>query len=79
MALPPVTARGSRAGTTPLILRDGHQADVPVLDRPALLAAGVTPGPALLADPDSTLLIPRQWNARGTPIGGVILERAARE
>ena len=36
---------------------------------------GKLPGPALLADPDSTAFIPRGWSARVTPSGGIILDR----
>ena len=76
--IPPLQAKSSPQQKTKMILQDGQEVEAPVLDRPGLLASGPVFGPALLADPDATTLIPRNWNCRATPGGGVILERADR-
>jgi N-methylhydantoinase A len=76
--IPPVEALASRVSKTRMVLSENQEAEVPVLDRPGLLAAGVVAGPALLADPDATAFIPPGWTAQATKVGGVIVQREGR-
>jgi N-methylhydantoinase A len=77
--IPPVKAMASPVFKARMVLQEGLEEEVPVLDRPGLLAAGVIAGPALLADPDATALIPRGWTAQATKVGGVILQREGKK
>jgi N-methylhydantoinase A/oxoprolinase/acetone carboxylase beta subunit len=73
--LPPIQPRKIQPALAKVILPDGTPAEIEIYDRPGVAAKGKLPGPALIADPDSTALIPRGWTARITPTAGVILER----
>jgi N-methylhydantoinase A len=75
VALPPVVARQSPVELTRLVLQDGCERDVAILDRGGLAFAGSVDGPVLLMDPDSTALVPPGWRASMTKAGGVMLDR----
>jgi len=82
-AAPAVDISGPRpipslAAQTQIVLPNGRFVSVAVLDRAALMGGKAIAGPALLADPDATAFIPPRWIARGTPSGGVLLERSPR-
>ena len=73
------TTSTGRAGGTPRERRgvhfNGALHDTPVLDR-AALGAGPIDGPAIVAQYDSTVVIPPGWSARSGPRGNMIIERA---
>ena len=53
---------------------NGAAHDTPVLDR-ATLGAGHIDGPAIVAQYDSTVVIPPGWAARSGPRGNMVIER----
>ena len=54
---------------------NGALHDTPVLDRTAMGAEAID-GPAIVAQYDSTVVIPPGWSARSGPRGNMIIERA---
>jgi N-methylhydantoinase A len=77
LTLPPIIPRDSDLMLVLVVLPNGKAEQIPVFDRPAIAAKKQIAGPAMLADPDSTTLIPTGWTASITSIGGLILERSA--
>jgi N-methylhydantoinase A len=56
-------------------IRLEQQVVAPVYDRERLLAGNVVEGPAVVAQLDSTTLLPRGWRAVVQPSGSMVLER----
>ncbi len=75
ITLPPLAAETSAEVFTKLILPDGREAEVPVIDRAGVKAAGRVVGPALLVDPDATTFVPAGWAARCSNVGSVVVDR----
>jgi len=75
LTLPPIEPRARQAELAKVVLSDGTTAEIVVHDRQSLAARQNLRGSAMIADPDSTVLIPRGWTARVTNIGGIIMER----
>jgi N-methylhydantoinase A len=75
LTLPPIEPRARQAELAKVVLSDGTTAEIEVHDRQSLAARQNLRGSAMIADPDSTVLIPRGWTARVTHIGGIIMER----
>ena len=73
--LPPVTPRQAADESAPVVLPDGSESNVPVLDRAGLSFARTLDGPFLLIDPDSTTFVPPGWHASVSVSGGVMLQR----
>jgi N-methylhydantoinase A len=75
VSLPAVVARRSPDFSVRIVIADGNEADVPMLDREGLASVGCLAGPALLVDPDATAFVPPGWRAELTTVGGVMLKR----
>jgi len=73
--LPPLVARASDLQKAVVMMADGTPREVVVYDRPGLASREIVTGPAMLADADSTTLIPPGWTARATLHGSVLLEK----
>ena len=75
LTFPSVISREMREKTARVVLPDGMERDIPVVDRPGLAFMEQMNGPAMLVDPDCTTLVPAGWSARVTETGGIILRR----
>ncbi len=64
------------AGAAPLFVA-GAWREVPVYRREALAPGAVLAGPALVAEPTSTIVVEAGWHGRITAGGAVVLERTA--
>ncbi len=74
VAFSPLQASSKSNAQTRIVVPDGNEAEVPVIDRAFIKQSESLAGPALLIDPDSTIFIPNNWIARASEIGSIILE-----
>jgi N-methylhydantoinase A len=76
---PPVngTAEAARRSLRPVYM-DGHWIDAPVYARLDLPPMAVIPGPAILEQPDTTIVIDADLEGAVDRFGNVILSRKAR-
>ena len=65
-------ARGSRPVYDPA---DQDMKDVPVYHRSDLTIGSFVPGPAVIAEDETTTIVPSTFAARITPIGAILLEK----
>jgi N-methylhydantoinase A len=65
-------ARGSRPVYDPA---DQDMKDVSVYHRSDLTIGSFVPGPAVIAEDETTTIVPSTFNARITPIGAILLEK----
>jgi len=65
-------ARGSRPVYDPA---DQDMRDVPVYHRSDLTIGSFVPGPAVIAEDETTTIVPSTFAARITPIGAILLEK----
>ena len=70
----PAEPRGRRAVYDPV---DQDMKTVPVYHRADLEAGSLVPGPAIVAEDETTTVVPRTFAARITPIGAILLERVS--
>ncbi|MCA0305250.1 MAG: hypothetical protein LCH95_22850 [Proteobacteria bacterium] len=70
----PATPRGQRALYDPV---DQDMKTVPVYHRADLETGSLVPGPAIVAEDETTTVVPRTFAARITPIGAILLERVS--
>ena len=70
----PQAGTNGPSARTKLLMETGEERDVPVLDRPALVARALE-GPLLMIDPEATTYIPRGWYSRGMSNGSIIAEQ----
>ena len=68
----PATARGKRAVYD---AADQDMKDVPVYHRADLVIGGFVPGPAVIAEDETTTIVPKSFAARISPIGAILLEK----
>ncbi len=68
----PSKARGSRLVYDPA---DQDMKDVSVYHRADLVIGSVMPGPAVIAEDETTTIVPKSFTARITPIGAILLEK----
>ncbi len=68
----PSKARGSRPVYDPA---DQDMKDVPVYHRADLVIGSYVPGPAIIAEDETTTIVPKSFAARLTPIGALLLEK----
>jgi len=68
----PAKARGSRPVYDPA---DQDMKDVGVYHRADLTIGSFVPGPAVIAEDETTTLVPKSFTARITPIGAILLEK----
>ena len=68
----PSKARGSRLVYDPA---DQDMKDVSVYHRADLVVGSVMPGPAVIAEDETTTIVPKSFTARITPIGAILLEK----
>jgi N-methylhydantoinase A len=68
----PSKARGSRPVYDPA---DQDMKDVSVYHRTDLTIGSVMPGPAVIAEDETTTIVPKNFTARITPIGAILLEK----
>jgi N-methylhydantoinase A len=68
----PSKARGSRLVYDPA---DQDMKDVSVYHRSDLVIGSVMPGPAVIAEDETTTIVPKSFTARITPIGAILLEK----
>ena len=68
----PSKARGSRLVYDPA---DQDMKDVSVYHRADLTIGSVMPGPAVIAEDETTTIVPASFTARITPIGAILLEK----
>jgi N-methylhydantoinase A len=55
----------------------GKRENIPQVDRAALAPGARLAGPALVAEPQTTTLVPRGWSCRVTAASHLLLERRA--
>jgi N-methylhydantoinase A len=68
----PSKARGSRLVYDPA---DQDMKDVSVYHRADLTIGSFIPGPAVIAEDETTTIVPKSFTARITPIGAILLEK----
>ena len=68
----PATARGTRQVYDPV---DQDMKDVSVYHRADLTIGSYVPGPAIIAEDETTTIVPKSFAARLTPIGALLLEK----
>ncbi len=68
----PSKARGSRPVYDPA---DQDMKDVSVYHRDDLTIGSFVPGPAVIAEDETTTIVPKSFTARITPIGAILLEK----
>jgi N-methylhydantoinase A len=68
----PSKARGSRLVYDPV---DQDMKDVSVYHRSDLAIGSFVPGPAVIAEDETTTIVPKSFTARITPIGAILLEK----
>jgi N-methylhydantoinase A len=68
----PSKARGSRLVYDPA---DQDMKDVSVYHRADLTIGSFVPGPAVIAEDETTTIVPKSFTARITPIGAILLEK----
>ncbi|MBS0524192.1 MAG: hydantoinase/oxoprolinase family protein [Proteobacteria bacterium] len=68
----PAKARGRRAVYDPA---DQDMKDVPVYHRADLQIGSHIPGPAIIAEDETTTIVPKSFAARLSPIGAILLEK----
>jgi N-methylhydantoinase A len=68
----PSKPRGSRPVYDPA---DQDMKDVAVYHRADLTIGSVMPGPAVIAEDETTTIVPKSFTARITPIGAILLEK----
>jgi len=70
----PAKARGSRQVYDPA---DQDMKDVSVYHRADLTIGSFVPGPAVIAEDETTTIVPKSFAARVSPIGALLLEKVA--
>ena len=70
----PSTARSSRAVYDPA---DQDMKEVSVYHRTDLTIGSFVPGPAIIAEDETTTIVPKSFAARLSPIGAILLEKVA--
>jgi N-methylhydantoinase A len=70
----PAKARGSRSMYDPA---DQDMKTVPVYHRDDLTAGSHVPGPAIIAEDETTTIVPKAFAARLSPIGAILLEKVS--
>src|SRR5882757_6260799 len=68
----PAKARGKRAVYDPA---DQDMKDVAVYHRDDLVIGSFVPGPAVIAEDETTTIVPKSFAARLSPIGAILLEK----
>ena len=68
----PAQPRGSRAVYDPA---DQAMRDIAVYRRADLMIGSFVPGPAIIAEDETTTIVPKSFVARLTPIGAILLEK----
>ena len=68
----PAQPRGSRAVYDPA---DQAMRDIAVYRRADLVIGSFVPGPAIIAEDETTTIVPKSFVARLTPIGAILLEK----
>jgi len=68
----PAKARGKRAVYDP---GDQDMKDVAVYHRDDLVIGSMVPGPAVIAEDETTTIVPKSFAARLSPIGAILLEK----
>ncbi len=68
----PVKARGSRAMYDPA---DQDMKTVSVYHRKDMIVGSFVPGPAIIAEDETTTIVPKSFAARLSPIGALLLEK----
>ena len=68
----PSKPRGSRAVYDPA---DQDMKDVSVYHRADLTIGSFVPGPAIIAEDETTTIVPKSFTARINPIGAILLEK----
>ncbi len=68
----PVKARGNRTMYDPA---DQDMKNVPVYHRDDLVVGSFVPGPAIIAEDETTTIVPTSFAARLSPIGALLLEK----
>ena len=68
----PAKARGKRAVYDPA---DQDMKDVAVYHRDDLVIGSLVPGPAVIAEDETTTIVPKSFAARLSPIGAILLEK----
>jgi N-methylhydantoinase A len=70
----PATARSSRAVYDPA---DQDMKNVSVYHRVDLVVGSLVPGPAVIAEDETTTIVPKNFTARISPIGAILMEKVA--
>ena len=70
----PAKARGSRPVFDPA---DQDMKDVSVYHRADLTIGSFVPGPAVIAEDETTTIVPKSFAARISPLGAIVLEKVA--
>jgi N-methylhydantoinase A len=70
----PAKARGSRAVYDPA---DQDMREVAVYHRADLVIGSLVPGPAVIAEDETTTIVPKSFAARISPIGAILLEKVS--
>jgi len=68
----PATARSSRAVYDPA---DQDMKNVSVYHRADLSVGSLVPGPAVIAEDETTTIVPKNFTARINPIGAILMEK----
>jgi N-methylhydantoinase A len=68
----PAKARGKRSVYDPA---DQDMKDVAVYHRDDLVIGSMVPGPAVIAEDETTTIVPKSFAARLSPIGAILLEK----
>jgi N-methylhydantoinase A len=68
----PAKARGKRAVYDPA---DQDMKDIAVYHRDDLVIGSLVPGPAVIAEDETTTIVPKSFAARLSPIGAILLEK----
>jgi len=68
----PAAARSSRAVYDPA---DQDMKDVQVYHRADLSIGSLVPGPAVIAEDETTTIVPKSFAARINPIGAILMEK----
>jgi N-methylhydantoinase A len=68
----PAKPRGNRSMYDPA---DQDMKSVPVYHRDDLTAGSFVPGPAIIAEDETTTIVPKSFAARLSPIGAILLEK----
>ena len=66
----------SRAASAPVYdPADQDMKEVPVYHRADLAIGSLVPGPAIIAEDETTTIVPKSFAARLSPIGAILLEK----